>query len=97
VCVGVDPPRYLIEDGKGNIYSEALEANVRRVAESYLVCRRKGMPEPSHDALHISFHFRLVEEWKARREEGAVGAGAGAPHGVGTADVVVALSNPHAA
>ncbi len=58
-----------------------------------MVCRRKGMPEPSHDDLHIKFHFKMVEEWRVRRAGEAAasapdagcsvagGAGAGAAAG----------------
>ncbi len=60
-------------DGKGNIYYPGLASDIRVIAESYLVCRRKGMPEPSHQDLHIRFHFKMVEEWKTRRAaEGAL-------------------------
>ena len=65
--------RYIVAEGKGNIYYPGLASDIRVIAESYLVCRRKGMPEPSHQDLHIRFHFKMVEEWKTRRAaEGAL-------------------------
>ena len=65
--------RYIVDEGKGNIYYPGLASDIRVIAESYLVCRRKGMPEPSHQDLHIRFHFKMVEEWKTRRAaEGAL-------------------------
>ena len=65
--------RSIVDEGKGNIYYPGLASDIRVIAESYLVCRRKGMPEPSHQDLHIRFHFKMVEEWKTRRAaEGAL-------------------------
>ena len=51
--------RLIADDGRGNIYYPGLASDIRVIAGSYLDCRRKGMPEPKADKLHIVFHFKV--------------------------------------
>ena len=68
--------RLIADDGRGNIYYPGLASDIRVIAGSYLDCRRKGMPEPKADKLHIVFHFKVgclnSTLWFCRNEVHAV-------------------------